>query len=234
MYRKVQAGRLAATLARTLRAAPVIALALTTAVAPFSGVGAEETCEEEAMLVFDASGSMSAALPGDPDAKIHVARQAVAEVLPEITATRATGLVTFGAIPGASCDSVSLRLPPVPNSAELILAELLTLDPSGQTALSQATLLAAQTLQNGEKPGTIVVVTDGLENCGMNACSVGTKLQAEAPNLTVHVIGFRIDSAHEQSIACLASATGGTYSSVYSHEELSQALRSTLACARIS
>lgn len=217
-----------------LRSVPAVAMGVVAALAHPVAATAEDMCHEEAMLVFDASGSMSAVLPGDLDAKIHVARQAAAEVLPEITANRATGLVTYGAIPGTACDSVNLRLPPMQNSADLILAELLTLEPSGQTALSQATLLAAQTLENGDRPGTIVVVTDGLENCGMNACALGTQLKTEAPQLKVHVIGFRIDSTHEQAVSCLAKATGGIYTTVYSHEDLSEALRVTLSCPRIS
>ena len=51
-------------------------------------------CTEHAMIVFDASGSMRA-FP-DGTSKFGVARQAVAEVLPDVTRFRPTGLVTYG------------------------------------------------------------------------------------------------------------------------------------------
>ena len=191
-------------------------------------------CHEEAMLVFDASGSMSEAIAGPDGRRIDIARRAAGDVLPEITASRPTGLVTYGGIPGSACQSVDLRLPPMQDSADLILSELLTLSPAGQTALSQATWLAAQTLESGNRPGTIVVVTDGVENCGLNACALGVKLQAEAPQLKVHVIGFRLHARSEASVACLAQTTGGTYTSVSGYDDLKRALRATLSCPRIS
>lgn len=192
-------------------------------------------CHEEAMLVFDASGSMSQYISQENGRRLDVARWASAEVLPDITADRPTGLVTYGGVPGGACQSVNLRLPPMQNSADLILAELMTLSPAGQTALSQATWLAAQTLDNGgQRPGTIVVVTDGIENCGLNACALGAKLQAEAPHITVHVIGFRLLSRREAAVACLAQTTGGTYTSVKGFDDLKRALKATLSCPRIS
>lgn len=216
-------------LARAL-ALPVLALSLAAA----GPAKTPDVCTEEAMLVFDASGSMALVDPTLQVSKIDLARQAAAEVLPDITAERPTGLVTYGGIPGASCNSVSLRFPPMRKSAELILAELLTLEPAGQTALSQATWLAAQTIDRNARPATIVVVTDGAENCGLNACLLGAKLAAEAPHIKVHVIGFRINSVVERSVSCLATATGGTYTSVRDVESLRRALKVTLACPKIS
>ncbi len=196
--------------------------------------GNDLPCQEEAMLVFDASGSMASGDGDNFQRKIDIARRAAAEVLPDITAERPTGLVTYGGVPGGACDSVSLRLPPTARSSELILSELLALAPAGQTALSQATWLAAQTIDDGKRPGTIVVVTDGAENCGLNACALGLKLQAEAPHLKVHVIGFRLRAVKEQSVACLARSTGGTYTSVKGLDDLRKALRLTLTCPKIS
>ena len=64
------------------------------------------------MLVFDASGSMSMARGGLP--KIDIAREAAADVLPDLTRSRPTGLVTYGGEYGQGCRGVSLRPPPLP------------------------------------------------------------------------------------------------------------------------
>ncbi len=201
---------------------------------PVPGLGTTfaSACQENAMLVFDASGSMRAFHDGMT--KIDTARKAAGDVLPAITRRRPTGLITYGGERGPSCVDVSLKLPPMVDSGELILAELRLMEPRGQTPLSDAVILAAQTLKGLGQPGVIVLVTDGLENCGYNACVVGRKIRAEAPNIRVHVIGFHLSHATENRIACLARATDGTYTVTHSLETLRDALRDTLSCPRVS
>lgn len=215
---------------RSLR--QVCALSLTAMVVTLQPLTALANCKENAMIVFDSSGSMGA--PSEGARRLDVARQAIDDVLPEVTATRPTGLVTYGGAFAFGCDSVNLKLPPMANSASLIRSELLGLEPSGQTPLTEATWLAAQALDQAERRGTVVVITDGRENCGLNVCALGAKLRVEAPNIRVHVIGFHLRAASEASIACLAQSTKGTYASTRSLYELKAALRKTLTCPRIS
>jgi Ca-activated chloride channel family protein len=189
-------------------------------------------CQEEAMLVFDASGSMSIARDGF--AKIDIAREAAAEVLPELTRNRATGLVTYGGEQGEGCTDVSLRFPPMTDSAELIIGELASIIPSGSTPLTEAVWLAALTLKNAGKPGTVVLVTDGRENCGYDPCAAGRHIAQTMKNIKVHVIGYYLHAVSEANVACLGTQTGGTYTSVDNLETLKAALKQTLACPRIS
>lgn len=184
------------------------------------------------MLVFDASGSMGSIKDGLP--KIDVAREAAADILPDVTRFRATGLITYGGDYGPVCSNVNLKIPPMLHSGELILAELGLMRPNGQTPLSDAVMLAAHSLKNLQHPGIIVLVTDGLENCGYNACVLGQKLRAENPNIRVHVIGFHLHARSESRISCLSQQTGGNYTSTNSLESLREALRTTLSCPRIS
>jgi Ca-activated chloride channel homolog len=189
-------------------------------------------CEENAMVVFDASGSMS--VMHDEERRIDTARSAAADIIPEIARRRPTGLVTYGGVPGPVCSGVSLRIPPVRDSGGMILGELGMLDPSGQTPLTDAVWLAAQTLRGYQKPGLIVLITDGLENCGSDPCALGQKIRALTPKIRVHVIGFHLNSSGEGRVACLAKATEGSYSTTDSLDTLRSALQNTLACPRIS
>ena len=207
-------------------------VALMLAMVPGVGATFAWACQENAMLVFDASGSMASIRDGLP--KITVARDAAAEILPAITRRRPTGLITYGGERGPSCGDVHLKIPPMVGSGELVLGELSLMEPKGQTPLSDAVMLAAQTLKGMGQPGVVVLVTDGLENCGYNACALGQKLHKEAPNIRVHVIGFHLRSISESRVACLAHGTGGTYTSTNSLETLREALRQTLSCPRIS
>jgi len=189
-------------------------------------------CQENAMLVFDSSGSMSTARDGER--KIDTAREAAADILPDVTSRRPTGLITYGGVPGATCSGVALKVPPLLQSGGLILGELGMMEPSGQTPLTDAVSLAAETLQSLHKPGVIVLVTDGLENCGYNACALAQKLKTGTPNIKVHVIGFHLLDPNENKVSCLATLTGGTYTSTNSLESLRKALKTTLGCPRIS
>jgi Ca-activated chloride channel family protein len=189
-------------------------------------------CQEEAMLVFDASGSMAMSRGGMT--KMDAAREAAADVLPELTRTRPTGLITYGGEREQGCKGVSMRLPPMTGSGDLIIGELAGIEPAGSTPLTEAVWLGALTLKNSGKPGTIVLVTDGKENCGYDACQFGAQMALGAKNIKVHVIGFYLHAKSEANVACLAQKTGGTYTSVNGVDELKAALKKTLACPRIS
>ena len=98
-----------------------------------------------------------------------------------------------------------------------------------------------------EGRGIVVLVTDGNETCGGRPCALGASLAAEAPGITVHVIGFRVEhdpfawdspeaGAVQPGISvakCLSDATGGLYVSTETVDELARALEETLGCPYI-
>lgn len=189
-------------------------------------------CRENAMIVFDASGSMGLYREGRP--KINIAREAAASVLPDVTGYRPTGLVTYSGEGGPACTDVVLRLRPEVASAPRILAELEALSPNGATPLADAVDLAADTLLQLKVPGMVVLITDGLENCGQDACRLAERLGRHGKELRVHVITFYLHGRAVESVRCLAQATGGTYVSTASLDGLRDALREVLSCHRIS
>ncbi|MEM8577052.1 MAG: VWA domain-containing protein [Pseudomonadota bacterium] len=211
---------------------------------------ASATCTEDAMLVFDASGSMAEmGFNGLDRPRIHEARAALHDVLPNVTPLRRLGLVVYG--PGASeaCSHVQLHLPPTPDAAAPILATIDGTEPDGNTALTEAVNRAIAAFEPPGAPGTVVVVTDGKETCGGATCTLAARLAAEAPDLTVHVIGFRVrgtffgwegtDTNPEpepvESVArCLADQTGGLYLGTESTDQLIAALNQTLGCPMFS
>ena len=153
-------------------------------------------CNEDAMIVFDASGSMSGnqtlGIPNS-EARIDQVRSALAEVLPSATKFRKVGLITFGPGPYNQCN-VKLELKPTPDAAEPIMNAVNALVPAGKTPLTSAVEQAANVLDYKNKPGVIVVVTDGEETCGRSPCELAKLLHATAAQLTIHVIAFRYDT----------------------------------------
>src|SRR3954452_12128970 len=105
-------------------------------------------CHEDAMVVFDASGSMSGNQTlGIPNsrARIDEARSALAQVLPNATKFRRVGLVTYGPGPYNQCN-VKLDLKPTPDAAAIIMNAVNGLVPAGKTPLTSAVEQAAEVL----------------------------------------------------------------------------------------
>ena len=93
-------------------------------------------CIEDAMIVFDASGSMGGNLDqgiATLKPRIDEVRAALAEILPAISPIRRIGLITYGPGLGNQCN-VKLDLKPTANAADLILRKLDGITPSGQDA----------------------------------------------------------------------------------------------------
>lgn len=204
-----------------------------------------ERCTQDAMLVFDGSGSMAeTGFNGLDQPRIVEARLALRTILPQITPFRNLGLITYGPGPEEICTNVHLNLPPTPNSGAQIVTEVERLKPEGNTPLTDAVQMAAEVLNHRNKPGVIVLVTDGKETCGGQTCQVAADLNAQGVDLTIHVIGFQVRSDRfdwssaetgtvdngKTTARCLADRTGGVYASAETLDQLVDALRETLAC----
>ncbi|MDK3075711.1 VWA domain-containing protein [Sedimentitalea sp. JM2-8] len=204
-----------------------------------------QNCTDDAMLVFDASGSMAEMGYNGLDApRIVEARAALRDALPSITPYRRLGLIVYGPGSGDSCANIDLRFLPRPDAAGVIIADVDRVQPDGDTPLTQSVRNAADALRYKTRPGTIVLVTDGKETCGGSPCLLAAELAQTGPGLTVHVIGFRVRSAFfswkdspdagngdGQTVArCLADRTGGHYVSTENTADLVRALQLTLGC----
>lgn len=199
-------------------------------------------CTEDAMIVFDASGSMSGnQVLGIPNsrARIDEVRAALAEVLPTAAAHRRIGLITYGPGPYNQCN-VKLEFAPTADAAKAIMRTVNSLVPAGKTPLTSAVEQAAEVLNYRSKPGVIVVVTDGEETCGRSPCALAKQLRLTADQLTVHVIAFRYegfswtggDSVME--LMCLAHENKGVFAKANTEGELIDALQKTLDCPMVS
>lgn len=93
-------------------------------------------CNEDAMLVFDASGSMAGNERlgiGSVVTRIDKVRKALKIALPRIEPHRRLGLFTYGPGPYNRCDNIELNLKPTPNAADEIMTIVSELSPAGRT-----------------------------------------------------------------------------------------------------
>jgi len=213
------------------------------AICAATSVGATDNCTSDAMIVFDASGSMAEMGFNDiSEPRIFEARRAVAAAVPDIALNRRLGLVVYGPNGADECSGLDLRFPPIANAADAVIDAVDTLQPGGSTPLTKAVQIAADELNFETQPATIVLVTDGNETCDGAPCTLANDLARNGLDTTVHVIGFKVRSAFfswnsenddeiiESASRCLADQTGGTYTSAENVDQLIEALRATLGC----
>jgi Ca-activated chloride channel family protein len=227
------------TLSRYLCSAALAFIALLAGAA--AAQAADETlppCTEDAMIVFDASGSMAGNMVQglfSAVTRIDEVRKALGQVLPGATKFRKVGLITYGPGPYAQCN-VQLDFPPMPNAAERIMSVVNAINPAGKTPLVEGVKQATEVL---DYQGVVVLLTDGEETCGGAPCALGQLLRRH-DHLTVHVIGYQLRGfswTGAQSfldVKCLAEETGGLYITAQNRKDLVEAFQKTLGCPMMS
>jgi Ca-activated chloride channel homolog len=230
-------------LSRYVRPVAVVLIALLAGSAAVRAADETRTpCTEDAMIVFDASGSMAGnTVQGlfSDKTRIDEVRKALGEVLPEVTKFRKVGLITYGPGPYGQCN-VDLAFPPIPNAADRIMSVVNALNPAGKTPLTEAVRQAAEVLDYKTEKGVVVLVTDGEETCGGAPCDLGKFLKANSRALTVHVIGYQLTgfswtgAESILDVECLAEETGGLYISAKNRDDLVKAFQKTLGCPMMS
>lgn len=197
-------------------------------------------CTSDAMIVFDASGSMAASdFPEGPPSRIDRVRTALRKVLPRASELRNLGLIVYG--PGehdSACENIDLRFGPTVHAGTKIQAQVDRLFPGGRTPLTDAVRHAAGQLGPSDKPGTVVLFTDGEETCGGDPCNLARELAAHRPNTVVHVIGYRLQSLNGlppvSGAKCLADETGGYNLTAETIDDLVRAFEKALGCNQVS
>lgn len=181
------------------------------------------------IIVVDTSGSMADA-ESTGRAKIDVAEQAMLRILDSASSSSRYGVVTYpggGESPSsAGCDEGVVRLPLDRIDIEQAHQKVRDLPTNGNTPTSAALRQAAQLLSDsGFSYGTIVLVSDGLANCGPPPCETAKALVAGGLNVKIHTISY--DMKEEQGaadLACVARETGGTTYKADQAQELVDAM----------
>ena len=198
-------------------------------------------CTEDVMVIFDASGSMAGNLVQgifSDRTRIGEVREALAAVLPEAAKLRNIGLITYGPGPYAQCN-VQLEFSPLPDASQRILSTVEAIVPAGKTPIVKSVRQAIEVLDFKNKPGVVVLLTDGEETCGGSPCDLGKKIKTEG-DITIHVIGYQLTGYRwtgAQSyleVKCLSEETGGLYITAKSRQDLIDAFEKTLTCPMMS
>jgi Ca-activated chloride channel homolog len=183
---------------------------------------------QRVILVMDASGSMRGKINGQT--KMAIAKEVVAKVVGSWKPEDELGLVVYGHRDKNSCDDIETVIEPGKLDSSDFISKVEGLLPKGKTPMTQAVLQAADALRYQDKPATVILVSDGIENCNLDPCEVAAQLEKEGINLTVHTVGFGLDDEGAiNQLKCIAEKTGGSFYTASNADELQTALNKTVA-----
>ncbi|MEM6916041.1 MAG: VWA domain-containing protein, partial [Verrucomicrobiota bacterium] len=206
--------------------AAVLAVAFTFFLSGFLSLEAQES-PSKVMVVLDASGSMWGEIDGEP--KIEIARETIADILSDWTDDRHIGLMAYGHREKGSCEDIEVLIPAAPLDRAAFLKTVNSIIPKGKTPLTDAVQQAAEELKYTEAAASVILVSDGEENCGKDPREVAKMLEANGIEFTAHVIGFDVTEEQQESLAAIAEETGGAFVAADDAASLKLALTQVVA-----
>ena len=162
------------------------------------------------LFVFDASNSMNAFW--GQRRKWDVARELLSASLDSLYGQEGLelGLRVYGHgtkhVPGQQdCDDTELIVPLGPGRNLIIQQELKKLRAQGTTPIARSLLRAADDFAMREGPGrnVILLITDGIEACDEDPCSVSRALQAQGVTIKPFIIGIGLDEKYRDTFQCV-------------------------------
>ena len=171
-------------------------------------VNAEEQAGPRIMLVLDGSSSMWTRIDREIS-KIEVARDSIAKLVGGWEDKMAFGITTYGHREEGNCQDIETVLPVAEVDADEVIDVVNGILPRGKTPLAAALRQAAEALDYQNQPAKILLVSDGIENCGQDPCKAVEELAADAMDLEIDVIGFEMNNHEMGQLECIAVKAHG-------------------------
>jgi Ca-activated chloride channel family protein len=170
------------------------------------------TADRSVLLILDSSGSMNAKLPNG-ETRIAVAKRAIKGVAGFIPAKAQLSLRMYGAQSPArqkNCEDTHVAVPfgPAVSGNAAIAAAADGVKALGYTPIALSLQQAAGDFPADAKERVIVLVSDGKETCKGDPVLAAKAL---AGTVTVHTVGFVVDTAARGQLQNIARITGGSY-----------------------
>ncbi len=180
--------------------------------APAMAWAATSAKESSVVILIDSSGSMKEQA-GNGQTRMEAAKVGLGKVIAALPADAAVGLRVYGASVEdgpKSCTDSDLVVPVKQVDKGALKAGVNKLKPLGDTPIAYSLKKAAADLPEGGSK-SIVLVSDGEENCGGNPCKIARQISDSGTELHVDVIGLQVDAKSRNQLSCIANAGGGTY-----------------------
>lgn len=181
------------------------------------------------MIILDSSGSM-AARTKDGKTRMAAAKKAVRGYVTNApSSTERLGLMAYGQVgsnrkadKARSCKGIKTLEGIGHLNRHNVGKNLSRFEPTGWTPLS-GSLQAAAKQFHGQKSRVnhIIVVTDGIEECGGHPKAMSRKLNRSGFNVKIDVVGLGVhDNASRAKLSGVANVSGGKFTAVDTTAEL--------------
>ena len=199
-------------------------------------LSAQQTCnsaDRAVAVILDASGSMNAKLAGG-ETRWAAAQKAVKGVAALVPGKAQLSLRIYGAQSPASKKDCQDSHVPVPFAAAETVGAAIAgavdgAKAQGYTPIAHSLEQAGAGFPPNVAQRVIVLVSDGKETCKGDPVVIAKALAAKG--ITIHAIGFVVDSAAQMQLKTITRATGGTYFDAPAGTELPETLKAALnAC----
>ncbi len=173
------------------------------------------------LFVYDASGSMLRKVEGK--AKDAVARQVMTGALQSLTPNARVGLLTFGHRRKNDCTDLEM-LAPIGTDRAVIAKDVNAIKPKGETPLAESVRMAVEQIKSEEGDASVVLVTDGKDECGGDPCAATREAIAAGVHVRFHVVGFDVSRDQAAQLQCIAREGKGKYFSASNASQLGRAI----------
>jgi Ca-activated chloride channel family protein len=184
-------------------------------------------------FLFDASQSMYGRWQSG--AKIDVAKELMFQLLDSLRYLDNIELAlrVYGhqkPFPPQDCDDSKLEVPFSRGNIPRIKEVLKNITPRGTTPIARSLELCANDFPESDSRNILILITDGIEECGGDPCAVSQALQKKGIFLKPFVIGMGIDESWKKTFDCVGryfDATNEANFKMALDVVISQALNST-------
>ncbi len=159
------------------------------------------------LFVFDASNSMYS--KWESDSRINIAKRLLTQMLDSLKNIEnvEVALRVFGhqkPVPPQDCKDTRLEVPFQKNNIDDIKAVIQRIEPKGTTPIAYSLESAALDFPKSTPSRNIIIlITDGIEECGGDPCAVSIALQKQGIILRPFVIGIGLDEDFRKSFECV-------------------------------
>mgnify|MGYP001246356871 CR=1 FL=1 len=191
-----------------------------------------ETRVNRILFILDASGSMKTEWDGSD--RFQIATDLLAKVVDSIErvdrkvefALRVYGHQSHRSL--KNCQDSRLEVPFKKYNSANVTSKLESLTPQGHTPIAFSIFQSLNDFPNDPySKNAIVLITDGLENCGGDICALGLELEKRHITMRPFIIGMGLDSTEQSSFSCI-----GTYLDAGSKQGFKEALDIVISQAR--
>jgi Ca-activated chloride channel homolog len=190
----------------------------------------------EALLILDSSKSMNDPA-GSGGTRMDAAKAAVDRLLEALPEGAPVGIRVYGAkvaetTRAEGCQDTELVVPVGPLDKDAARARVQALEGKGRTPIGNSLLAAPEDLPDRGRPRTVILVSDGGDNCAPpNPCEAAREVARQGLNLKISVVGLQVTDRVRRQLQCIADAGGGSYVDAQDPEQLAEELAAAFARA---